>query len=160
MSRATFFALTSQGMEFPNEDGDACLCPTSGENLSFEDIMQLVHGKRNMHFGATVTWRKAKELFPSAKILIESVRRYVRECKICQKMRNTGVKGLPEQYLTLKPSAYRAVVGVDHVTITPADKHGNCCAILVVEHHSHFPKPTLQKTTAPMRPPERCSNTS
>jgi hypothetical protein len=45
MSRATFFALTSQGMEFPNEDGDVCLCPTNEKNLSFEDIMQLVHWK-------------------------------------------------------------------------------------------------------------------
>ena len=59
---------------------------------------------------------------------------YVKECPLCQKMRDTGIKGLPEQILTLKPPTYRRTVGVDHVTVTPADQNGNVCAIMVVEH--------------------------
>ena len=71
---------------------------------------------------------------------MEAVRQYVKECPLCQKMRETGVKGLPEEILSLKPPTYRRTVGVDHVTVTPADVHGNTCVILIVEHFSHFPQ--------------------
>jgi hypothetical protein len=47
---------------------------------------------------------------------------------------------LPEQYRTLKPKQYRRVIGIDHVTVTPTDKDGNTCVILLVEHFSHFPR--------------------
>ena len=108
--------------------------------VPFEFIMGQVHGKRNMHFGASETWRRAKEMFPQAKITMEAVRIFVKECPWCQKMRNTGIKGLPEQILTLKPPTYRRTVGIDHVTVTPADQNGNTCAIMIVEHWSHFPQ--------------------
>ena len=112
----------------------------SSQPIPFEFIMGQVHGKRNMHFGAYETWRRAKEFFPQAKITMEAVRIFVKECPMCQKMRDTGMKGLPEQILTLKPPTYRRTVGVDHVTVTPADKNGNTCAIMIVEHWSHFPQ--------------------
>ena len=107
---------------------------------SFEHIMRSVHSTRNLHFGASETWRRAKMQYPTAHISVEAVRRYVKECPLCQKLRDTGIKGLPAQYLTLKPSTYRRAVGIDHVSITPEDKHGNKCVILVVEHFSHFPQ--------------------
>jgi hypothetical protein len=107
---------------------------------AFEAIMQQVHGKRSLHFGATETWRRAKLDFPRASISLEAVRRFVKECAICQKMRDTGVKGLPEQILSLKPETYRRTVGIDHVTVTPADAYGNTCVVLIVEHFSHFPQ--------------------
>jgi hypothetical protein len=116
------------------------------DTSSFEQIMNAVHGGRNLHFGAAETWRKAKLAFPTARITIAAVRRFVKECPICQKMRDTGTEGLPEQYLTLKPSSYRRAVGVDHVTITPADMHGNCCVVLIVEFYSHFPQAYPAKT--------------
>jgi hypothetical protein len=102
--------------------------------------MQQVHGKRSLHFGATETWKRAKLDFPRASISLEAVRQFVKECAICQKMRDTGVKGLPEQVLCLKPETYRRTVGVDHVTVTPADGYGNTCVVLIVEHFSHFPQ--------------------
>jgi hypothetical protein len=40
----------------------------------------------------------AKEMFPNAKVTILAVRIWVKECHVCQKMRNTGIKGLPEQF--------------------------------------------------------------
>ena len=64
----------------------------------------------------------------------------MKECPGCQKMRDTGIKGLPEQILTLKPPTYRRTIGIDHVSVTPADKNGNICAIMIVEHWSHFPQ--------------------
>ena len=109
-------------------------------SVPFELIMAQVHGGRNMHFGAYETWRRAKLAFPKAKISQQAVRIFCKECPICQKMRDTGIKGLPEQILTLKPPTYRRTVGVDHVTVTPADKNGNTCAVMVCEHWSHFPQ--------------------
>jgi hypothetical protein len=57
---------------------------------------------------------------------------------MCQKMRDTGIKGLPSQTLSLKPPTYRRTIGMDHVTITPADKHGFKAALVLTEHFSHF----------------------
>ena len=70
----------------------------------------------------------------------EAVRDWVRECPLCQKLRNTGIAGLPPLTLSLKPESFRSAVGVDHVTVTPPDEAGNTCLILIVEHFSHFPQ--------------------
>ena len=108
--------------------------------LTFEEIMQQVHGGRELHFGATTTWKRAKTLFPNANISINQVREYVKQCKMCQKTRSTGVTGLSSQTLSLKPSSYRKAIGVDHVTVTPPDDQGRTCVVLLVEHFSHFPQ--------------------
>jgi len=81
----------------------------------------------------------AKEMYPEAKISIEAVRDFVQHCPLCQKTRDTGIRGLTPKTLSLKPPTYRRTVGIDHLTVTPADKHGNCVLILVVEHFSHYP---------------------
>ena len=91
------------------------------------------------HYGASHTWALAKKRFPDAKISIKAVQTFVRECPICQKTRNTGISGLAPRTLSLKPDSYRKAIGIDHVTITPVDKHGHGVAILLVEHFSHFP---------------------
>ena len=108
--------------------------------LTLDCILQQVHGGRAFHYGAAETWRRAKELYPDAKLPIQAVREWVRECPMCQKLRQTGISGLPEITLSLKPEKYRSAVGVDHVTVTPADEAGNTCIILIVEHFSHFPQ--------------------
>ena len=117
---------------------DAALKPLAPAERTLESILSEVHGGRALHYGAAHTWRRAKEKYPEATIRIEAVREWVRECPTCQKTRQTGIHGLPEQTLSLKPPHYRRTVGVDHVTVTPVDKHGNGCVILVVEHFSHF----------------------
>jgi hypothetical protein len=53
-------------------------------------------------------------------------------------MRDTGTKGFPSITKTLKPTTYRRRIGVDHLSITPTDKHGFSAAIVIVEHFSHF----------------------
>ena len=118
----------------------ALLTMDEPSSMPFEYIMAQVHGKRNMHFGAYETWRRAKLAFPEAKISQQAVRIFCKECPGCQKMRDTGIKGLPERILTLKTNTYRRTVGVDHVSVTPADQNGNVCAIMIVEHWSHFPQ--------------------
>jgi len=110
-------------------------------NVEFEQIMDSVHGKEALHFGAYETWKRAKELFPEARIPLDAVRTFVKECPMCQKMRDTGIKGLPAQTLTLKPQTYRKAVGIDHISVSKEpDKNGNTCAIILVEHFSHFPQ--------------------
>ena len=106
---------------------------------SVDSMLQEVHGGRNLHYGVYHTWSTAKRRFPDANISIEACRNFVRECPLCQKCRATGIKGLEARTLSLKPDSYRRTVGVDYVTITPVDENGNGCAILVVEHFSHFP---------------------
>ena len=112
---------------------------TVPSSRSLDSILQEVHGDRHLHYGASHTWKRAKALYPDARISIRSVRDYVRECPMCQKTRDTGITGLKPRTLSLKPPTYRRTVGVDHVAVTPKDKHGHDCAIMVVEHFSHFP---------------------
>ena len=107
---------------------------------TFDEIMAAVHGGRSFHLGAAETWRRAKLEYPTAQVSQVAVREWVRNCPVCQKTRDTNIKGLPEQYRTLKPEHYRRVIGIDHVTVTPTDKYGNTCVILIVEHFSHFPQ--------------------
>ena len=106
--------------------------------LSFEQMMQSVHGGPRLHFGAYETWSRAKQLYPEAHISLRAVQDYVKICPMCQKMRDTGIKGLPSQTLSLKPPTYRRTIGMDHVSITPADKHGFKAALVLTEHFSHF----------------------
>lgn len=113
---------------------------TDVHTLTLDDMLRQVHGGRALHYGAAETWRRAKELFPEAHVPVQAVRDWVRECPLCQKLRNTGIAGLPPLTLSLKPESFRSAVGVDHVTVTPPDEAGNTCLILIVEHFSHFPQ--------------------
>ena len=107
-------------------------------NVTFEDIMKQCHGKERLHFGAFTTWRNARIAYPDSNISMAAVRTYVKECGMCCKMRDTGVRGFNSVVKTLKPDTYRRRIGIDHVTISPPDKHGYCAAIVIVEHFSHF----------------------
>ena len=106
--------------------------------LSFDDLMKSVHSGKHFHFGAYETWKRAKERYPEASIPVSQVRDWVKTCPMCQKMRDTGIQGLPSTTRTLKPSTYRRAIGIDHVSVTPVDRNGNCCAIVITEHFSHF----------------------
>lgn len=120
--------------------GAVNIMDTQPVDNAFGEIMRQVHGGRHLHWGATRTYELAKKLFPDATISQAAVREYVRTCSICQKCRNVGIKPLAAQALSLKPPTYRRTIGVDIVTVTPPDKFGHCCLILLVEHFSHFPQ--------------------
>ena len=124
------------------EDGQNVLhtIQDDGAELTLDTILRQVHGGRSLHYGAAETWRRAKELYPQIAIPVQAVRDFVRECPLCQKLRFTGISGLPALTLSLKPPTYRRTVGIDFVTVTPADEAGNTCALLVVEHFAHFPQ--------------------
>ena len=114
------------------------MSPDNSTSISFDEVMHNCHGRERLHFGAYETWRRAKLAYPELTINIEAVRTFVKECGICNKMRDTGVKGFHSIKKSLKPTTYRRRIGIDHLTITPADKHGFCAAVVIVEHFSHF----------------------
>ena len=113
---------------------------TNNQDLpSFEEMMAQVHGHKQLHFGASRTLDRLREKFPSARISMQQVIDYVRECPMCQKTRNTGIKPLPAKTLSLKPEYYRRTIGMDHFTVSPATEDGYIGCLLLVEHFSHFP---------------------
>ena len=57
------------------------------------------------------------------------------------------MKGLNPLTLNFKPAVYRKAVGVDHVSITPPDIHGNSCAIVVVEFPQVYAATTYDAET-------------
>lgn len=93
-----------------------------------------VHGGRNGHFGAKRTWKALNKYFPGHRIPFKVIEDLVSSCAVCQKDR-LGMDGtLTPVYRTLKTGEKRRRVGVDTLTITPADKHGMCyCTVVVVE---------------------------
>ena len=74
----------------------------SSDNVPLEQLLSTVHGNKELHYGAYETWRRARLLYPEANITIQSVRDFVRECPLCQKTRDTGIRGLPEVTRSLK----------------------------------------------------------
>ena len=118
----------------------AGLLPMTGDlnPPTLSDLLSSVHGQRRLHFGAHETWRRAKLAYPQATISINAVRDWVQQCPVCQKVRDVGIKSLPEETLSLKPDTYRRRVGIDHLAIAP-DKYGYSCVLMVVEHYSHLP---------------------
>ena len=104
------------------------------------DILSQVHGKRMGHHGARRTWSLLNEYFPGHSIPYRVVADYVAECGVCQKDRlgmapQDTVKPVIRH---LKPLHARSAVGVDTLTITPADKNGFQYLIVVVNHFTKF----------------------
>ena len=106
---------------------------------TFEQIMKECHGDRQLHLGASRTYEKALARYPGAKISSRQVTDYVRECPMCQKTRETGIRRLPGITLSLKPDRYRRTIGMDHFTVSPSTDDGYVGCLLLVEHFSHFP---------------------
>ena len=109
------------------------ISPVDNSSISFDEVMRACHGRERLHFGAYETWRRARLAYPDLQINIEAVRIYVKECGMCNKMRDTGTKGFPSITKTLKPTTYRRRIGIHHLSITPPDKHGYSAAIVIVE---------------------------
>lgn len=123
----------------PLETLDGTVRQLDNVDVTLDTILKEVHGGRALHYGGYSTWLRARTRYPNARISIAAVREWVRECPVCQKTRETGIKSLQSETLSLKPSHYRSVVGIDFATVTPKDKNGFTCVLLVVEHFSHFP---------------------
>jgi hypothetical protein len=106
--------------------------------LTVDQMFDSVHGGVNFHRGVLQTYKDLNKMSAGHKIPIRIIEDKVAECTTCQIARlGMGYK-LPDENLHLKPDNYRQRIGVDTLTITPVDKHGNSCVICIVEHFSKF----------------------
>jgi hypothetical protein len=93
--------------------------------LTVDQMFSSVHGGVNFHRGFFQTYKDLNKMSPGHKIPIQVINDKVAECTTCQITRlGMGYK-LPDENLHLKPDDYRQRIGVDTLTITPVDKHGN-----------------------------------
>lgn len=99
-----------------------------------ESLLAQVHGGRAGHHGARKTWKRLNIRFPGHRIPYSLVEDFVASCAVCQKVRLGMTDSLEPVYRTLKSAEQRKMVGVDTLTVTPADKYGNQYLIVVVVH--------------------------
>jgi hypothetical protein len=100
-----------------------------------EELLRRVHGGRMGHHGARTTWKLLNEHFPGVhRIPYRVVQEFVANCAVCQKDRLGMVDTLEPVVRHLKPEHKRSVVGVDTLTITPADKNGNSVVKVISNH--------------------------
>jgi len=102
--------------------------------VSPEGLLHKVHGGRNLHFGARRTWLLLNKQYPGHRIPYRFVQDFISNCAVCQKDRLGMTDGLKQVVRHIKPPHQRSRVGVDRLTVTPADKQGNTTLIVVVEH--------------------------
>jgi hypothetical protein len=104
-----------------------------------------VHGGRQGHWGAQVTWEAMNKHvhFPGHEISFKTVQEYVKACPTCQKVRLlTGPTHTP-MIRHLKVPHPRSAVGMDTITISPRDELGNLYCDSIVNHFTglFFGKP-------------------
>jgi hypothetical protein len=111
-----------------------------------EFYLRQVHGGRNLHWGATQTWKKLGKHFPGHGISFKACADFVADCPICQKDRRGMTNYYEPIVRSLKPTHQRSSIGIDQLTVTPVDEAGNCNLIVIVNHFtklvSAYPSPT------------------
>jgi len=117
-----------------------------------QDFLRQVHGGRMPHYGAKRTWQLLNKYFPGHRVPMRVVQDFVKECSRCQKDARQSVSDIQPAVRTLLPEGNRVRVGIDSVTVTPADKDGNVHAIVLVNHMtkhvSIYPAKSYDATTA------------
>ena len=101
---------------------------------SLEEMLQSVHGGVMGHMGTRRTWHMLNEFYPGHHIPYRFVDDFVSSCPLCQKTRLKMESSLKPITRFLKPPHRRSIVGVDTLTVTPADKDGNELLIVIVNH--------------------------
>lgn len=106
--------------------------------LTPEEMIQRVHGGKNLHKGALRTWNALNKFFGGHGISFKFVEEWIATCPVCQKDRLAMVNTIKPIVRHIKPPHQRSRIGVDRLTVTPADKEGNTTLIVVVEHFTKF----------------------
>jgi hypothetical protein len=99
-----------------------------------------VHNARVGHMGSRKTWVSLNKHFPGHNIPFAMVEEFIMSCPVCQKDRLRVANSIPPIYRTIKPASFRKAIGVDNVSITPADILGNAGATVVVNLFSGHSK--------------------
>jgi hypothetical protein len=107
-------------------------CQECGEPRQPEDYIRFVHNSHAMHYGARRTYQNLKHFFPGSRIPFHRVQQFVKDCPRCQANAHKWVKDIKPIRRVLIPKDFRTRIGIDHLDITPTDKHGNMVAIVIV----------------------------
>lgn len=124
----------------PNEEDSQSMLDTIVSTLNvietnqLDDVLKDVHNARTGHWGIHKTMSRLDELYPGHEIPYKVVADYINRCSICQKDRLGMVNSLKPIIRHLKPPHQRATIGIDDLTITPADEFGNSHLIVIVVH--------------------------
>ena len=99
---------------------------TETDRKVLERAFYMVHNGREGHHGIRRTYQLLCKLFPDHRVSIETIRRLVQECPVCQKVRDVGARSLEEQLKALETTTYpkRGWVGID-VLGMPESPRGN-----------------------------------
>jgi hypothetical protein len=127
--------------DLPSTDELLCMLRLAVNELAEEDarlpatpesLLVQVHGGRSGHHGAKRTYDKLSRMFPGHRIPIRVVEDYVSSCVVCQKTRIGMTSAIEPLVRHIKPPHHRSAIGIDHLTVTPQDSHGNNGIIVVI----------------------------
>jgi hypothetical protein len=110
---------------------------TPSSNLSghqtLDEMFRQVHNARWGHSGIARTYARLNATFPGHKFSIKQIENCIAHCPTCQKCRlGHGSYALEPVYRHLKVQHLHSAIGVDLLTVTPADRHGNQVIIVIV----------------------------
>jgi hypothetical protein len=109
------------------------------EKPSLQDMFHAVHGGRSLHHGAKRTYLALCSRYPGHGISLRVIQDLVSECPICQKDR-IPLATIPHNHVLQTLMHHKRTIGIDHVTVTPADEDGFVGLLLLVELDTKFPQ--------------------
>jgi len=131
----------NSGENFGPGEGQGDAIPEVNGRLTPLEALKQCHNSRVGHGGIRKTWLLLNKHFPGHRMSYKVVMDFVSSCPICQKDRLTDMKGsLTPLVRHLKRPGPRSRIGVDTLTITPPDIHGNKYLLVIV---NHFTKLTM-----------------
>ena len=107
------------------------LIQESPKPRSAKEAFDIVHNGRMGHHGLRRTWLKLCKVFPGHGISIETVRNFIDECALCQKLNSGMSDSLQAPVRALDAEHCRHFVGFDTLTVSPPDAQGHCCIHVV-----------------------------
>jgi hypothetical protein len=125
-----------------------------------EYYMKQVHGGRKFHHGSKRTWRILRAEFPGINTPLSKVVEFVEECPICQKLRIAMVDQFKPLIKHLKPDHHRRRIGLDQLSMTPADNFGHDTSTVIVDHFSKHLRLYLTDNHAGKHWPSICTTTT
>ena len=104
------------------------------ETADWNQILAEVHSGRGLHPSAKQTWLRLNKNFEGHHIPFKAIQEFCENCPRCQKDRRSWTVGIKRIERLLISESNRVRIGIDTVTVTPADEDGNCCANVIVNH--------------------------
>jgi len=149
---AVLTALSLQSLS--SSSGEEGVVPSAGTASdsavvpTVDEVLHQVHGARMGHHGIARTMSFLDEYFSGHRIPQRVVEDFIKQCPVCQKYRLGMTATLKPTVRHLKPVHQRSTLGVDTLTITPADEFGNQYLLVVVNHFTKhaYGYPSADKT--------------